>query len=56
MRRGLVNARIEGLIVQGEWIVHLIDDAATVGEPEPALQASAAATASGSGCSTRTAG
>lgn len=39
MRRGLVNARIEGLIVQGEWIVHLIDDAATVGEPEPALQA-----------------
>lgn len=39
MRRGLVNARIEGLMVQGEWIVHLIDQAATVGEPEPALEA-----------------
>lgn len=39
MRRGLVNARIDGLITQGEWIAHLIDQAATVGEPEPALQA-----------------
>lgn len=39
MRRGLVNARIEGLLIQGEWIAHLIDEAATVGEPEPALQA-----------------
>ena len=39
MRRGLVNARIEGLMVQGEWIAHLIDQAATVGEPEPALEA-----------------
>ena len=39
MRRELVNARIEGLMVQGEWIAHLIDQAATVGEPEPALEA-----------------
>jgi two-component system sensor histidine kinase ChvG len=44
MRRGLVNARIESLITQGEWIARLIDDAATVGEPEPALQAERAAT------------
>jgi len=44
MRRGLVNARIESLITQGEWIARLIDDAATVGEPEPALQPERAAT------------
>ncbi len=44
MRRGLVNARTDSLITQGEWIARLIDDAATVGEPEPALQAERAAT------------
>ena len=44
MRRGLVNARIESLITQGEWIARLVDDAATVGEPEPALQPERAAT------------
>ena len=43
MRRGLVNARIDSLITQGEWIARLIDEAATVGEPEPALQAERAA-------------
>ncbi|ATQ44405.1 stimulus-sensing domain-containing protein [Caulobacter mirabilis] len=43
MRRGLVNARIDSLITQGEWIAHIIDDAATVGEPEPALQPERAA-------------
>lgn len=43
MRRGLVNARIESLITQGEWVARLIDEAATVGEPEPALQPQRAA-------------
>lgn len=43
MRRGLVNARVDSLITQGEWIARLIDDAATVGEPEPALQPERAA-------------
>ena len=43
MRRGLVNARIDSLIAQGEWIARIIDDAATVGEPEPALQPERAA-------------
>ncbi len=43
LRRGLVNARIESLITQGEWVARLIDEAATVGEPEPALQANDAA-------------
>ena len=43
LRRGLVNARIESLITQGEWVARLIDEAATVGEPEPALQPQRAA-------------
>ena len=43
MRRGLVNARIDGLIAQGEWVARLIDEAATLGEPEPTLQANDAA-------------
>lgn len=43
MRRGLVNARVDSLITQGEWIARIIDDAATVGEPEPALQPERAA-------------
>ncbi|MCF8503641.1 MAG: sensor histidine kinase [Caulobacter sp.] len=43
MRRGLVNARIESLITQGVWVARLIDEAATVGEPEPALQPQRAA-------------
>lgn len=37
LRSGLVNARIEGLTTQGELIAKVIDQGATVGEPEPAL-------------------
>lgn len=39
LRRGLVNARIDSLTTQGELIATIIDQAATVGEPEPALDA-----------------
>jgi two-component system sensor histidine kinase ChvG len=39
LRRGLVNARIDSLTTQGELIVTIIDQAATVGEPEPAMDA-----------------
>ncbi len=39
LRRGLVNARIDSLTTQGELIANVIDRAATVGEPNPALQA-----------------
>ena len=35
LRRGLVNARIDSLTTQGELIATIIDQAATVGEPEP---------------------
>ena len=38
LRRGLVNARIDSLTTQGELIANVIDRAATVGEPEPALE------------------
>ena len=37
LRRGLVNARIDSLTTQGELIATIIDQAATVGEPTPAL-------------------
>jgi len=37
LRSGLVNARIDSLTTQGELIARVIDQAATVGEPEPAL-------------------
>ena len=37
LRRGLVNARIDSLTTQGELMVTVIDQAATVGEPAPAL-------------------
>lgn len=37
LRRGLVEARIDSLTTQGELIANVIDRAATVGEPEPAL-------------------
>ncbi|MFZ5670236.1 MAG: stimulus-sensing domain-containing protein [Pseudomonadota bacterium] len=43
MRRGLVNARIESLTTQGEWVARILNEAATVGEPEPALQPDRAA-------------
>jgi two-component system sensor histidine kinase ChvG len=37
LRRGLVNARIDSLTTQAELLVTIIDQAATVGEPTPAL-------------------
>lgn len=37
LRRGLVEARVDSLTTQGELIATLIDQAATVGEPVPAL-------------------
>lgn len=40
LRRGLVNARIDSLTTQGELIATIIDRAATVGEPTPAMNAS----------------
>jgi two-component system sensor histidine kinase ChvG len=43
LRRGLVNARIDSLTTQGEFIANVIDRAATVGEPEPILEADRAA-------------
>lgn len=41
-RRGLVNARIDSLTTQGELIATIIDQAATVGEPEPAMDPASA--------------
>jgi two-component system, OmpR family, sensor histidine kinase ChvG len=43
LRRGLVEARIDSLTTQGELIVEVIDQAATVGEPEPSMDATYAA-------------
>ena len=37
LRRGLVNARIDSLTTQGELMATVIDQAATVGEPAPAM-------------------
>jgi len=37
LRRGLVNARIDSLNTQGELMATIIDQAATVGEPSPAM-------------------
>lgn len=42
LRRGLVGARIDSLSTQGELIVNVINRAATVGEPNPQLDAQAA--------------
>jgi two-component system sensor histidine kinase ChvG len=39
LRRGLVNARIDSLTTQGELMATIINQAATVGEPTPALDA-----------------
>ncbi|MBV9994857.1 MAG: sensor N-terminal transmembrane domain-containing protein [Caulobacteraceae bacterium] len=39
LRQGLVNARIASLRTQGQLIANVIDDAATIGDPEPALEA-----------------
>jgi two-component system sensor histidine kinase ChvG len=38
LRQGLVQARLDSLRTQGELIANVIDQAATSGEPEPALQ------------------
>ncbi|MGH6955561.1 MAG: stimulus-sensing domain-containing protein [Caulobacteraceae bacterium] len=42
LRQGLVDARIESLRTEGQLIVNVIDKAATVGDPEPMLEADAA--------------
>ncbi|MBO9707253.1 MAG: sensor N-terminal transmembrane domain-containing protein [Caulobacter sp.] len=39
LRSGLINARIDSLTTQGELIANVIDLAATVGDPEPMLEA-----------------
>jgi two-component system sensor histidine kinase ChvG len=39
LRRGLVEARIDGLTTQGQFIVKVLDETATVGDPAPALKA-----------------
>jgi two-component system sensor histidine kinase ChvG len=39
LRQGLVNARIDSLTTQGELMATIIDRAATVGEPTPAMNA-----------------
>ncbi|MBL8771723.1 MAG: sensor N-terminal transmembrane domain-containing protein, partial [Phenylobacterium sp.] len=42
LRRGLVNARIDSLSTQGELIASILNQAATVGEPEPQMDAALA--------------
>ena len=42
LRRGLVNAEIDSLSTQGELMATIIDRAATVGEPQPAMDATGA--------------
>ncbi|OYX32721.1 MAG: hypothetical protein B7Y99_08180 [Caulobacterales bacterium 32-69-10] len=42
MARGLVQARIDSLTTQGEFIANVLEQAATRGDPEPALEADAA--------------
>ena len=39
LRRGLIQARIDGLTTQGQFIVKVLDETATVGDPAPALKA-----------------
>jgi two-component system sensor histidine kinase ChvG len=41
-QRGLVNARIDSLSTQGELIASILNQAATVGEPEPEMDAALA--------------
>jgi two-component system sensor histidine kinase ChvG len=43
LRRGLVNAQIDSLTTQGEFIANVIDRAATMGEPVPQLEVDRAA-------------
>ncbi|MBU1379122.1 MAG: sensor histidine kinase [Alphaproteobacteria bacterium] len=42
VRQGLVNARIDSLTTQGELIASILNQAATVGEPEPQMDAALA--------------
>ncbi len=42
LRRGLIEARIDSLTTQGQFIAKILDQTATVGDPEPALQATEA--------------
>jgi two-component system sensor histidine kinase ChvG len=42
LRQGLVNARIDSLTIEGKVISNVIDQYATVGDPEPALEADTA--------------
>ncbi|WP_454718331.1 stimulus-sensing domain-containing protein [Caulobacter segnis] len=42
LRSGLINARIDSLTTQGQLIAKVIDQAATIGDPEPMLDPSAA--------------
>ena len=42
LRRGLVNARIDSLTTQGELIASILNQAATVGEPTPQMDAALA--------------
>ncbi len=42
LRQGLVNSRLDSLRTEGQLIANVIDRAATVGDPEPALEADAA--------------
>jgi two-component system sensor histidine kinase ChvG len=37
LRRGLINARLDSLSTQGEFIANVIEQAATIGDPAPAL-------------------
>jgi two-component system sensor histidine kinase ChvG len=47
-RQGLIKARLESLDLQGELIANVIDQTATVGEPDPALEPDIAAGVLGS--------
>jgi two-component system sensor histidine kinase ChvG len=42
LRQGLVDARLEALRLEGQVIANVIDQSATVGDPEPALEADTA--------------
>ena len=42
-RRGLIDARIDSLTTQGELIVRILNQTATLGEPDPVLEADRAA-------------
>src|SRR5579872_1908485 len=43
LRQGLINAQMASLSVEGDLIANVIDQTATVGDPQPALEADRAA-------------